>query len=66
MAVVSSSLVLSALLSLSVVVEQTMSFSSLRGLPDDHQLRQEGDSEHKFSQSLSSLLGSTLVALVVT
>ena len=43
-----------------------MSFSSLRFLPDDHQFRQERDSEHKFSQSSPVLLGSALIALAVT
>lgn len=64
--VVSSSLVLSDLSSLGVGGEHTESFASFCGLPDDHQLRQVSDSEHRFSQSSSILLGSALVALVVT
>lgn len=44
--------------------KQTANLASMRGLPDVHQFRQERDSEHTPSQSLSILLGSALVAML--
>ena len=46
--------------------EAPMSLESLFGLPDSHQPRQEAESEHTSSQSLSILLGKALKALLVT